>query len=323
MRVPVGTVFDEATGELLADLQPTAQRFVAAQGGNGGRGNIHFATLETRRRAAPSRARPARSATPARAQAAGRRRPARLPQRRQVDVHRARLARAARRSPTTRSRRWCRTSASSGSPDERNFVIADIPGLIEGAHAGAGLGHRVPAPRRADARSWSTCSIPAPTEHGAHAAAGLRGDQPGAGALRSGAGGAPADRGGQQDRPPRDAQEAGDASPAPFARRGIELPPDQRRHRRGGRRAPGGRLARDAAPRAPEPQLGLGPRCRQRLRFGRAAAGPFQGVGPSVADLSRRRGAGSAKVVPEETRRGGVEVVENAEKPKIDRTCGS
>ena len=56
LRVPPGTqVFDEATGALLADLQPHGQRFVAAQGGKGGRGNIHFATSTDR---APRRAEP-------------------------------------------------------------------------------------------------------------------------------------------------------------------------------------------------------------------------------------------------------------------------
>src|SRR6478609_5509427 len=45
VRVPVGTlVRDAETGELLADLVEPGMRFIAAQGGKGGRGNIHFAT---------------------------------------------------------------------------------------------------------------------------------------------------------------------------------------------------------------------------------------------------------------------------------------
>jgi GTP-binding protein len=65
LRVPPGTqVFDDATGALIGDLRAHGEQLVVAQGGKGGRGNIHFATPFDRapRRARPTRARPARSA---------------------------------------------------------------------------------------------------------------------------------------------------------------------------------------------------------------------------------------------------------------------
>ena len=135
-----------ASGEVLCDLADEGDRWLAAQGGRGGRGN---ATFLSNRRRAPVLRRAGRAGRGAlarpRAQAGGRRRHRRLPQRRQVDPHLGDLGRQARRSPTTRSPPSSRTSAWCGAGRPRasdtDFVVADIPGLVEGAAEGRGLGH--------------------------------------------------------------------------------------------------------------------------------------------------------------------------------------
>ena len=129
------------------------ERVVVAQGGKGGRGNIHFATSTDRRRATPSRATP------------GEERKLRLELKLLADVGLlgypnvgkstfiAASRAPARRSPTTRSPRWCPTSASSALSDERSVRDRRHPRPHRGRARGRGARAPLPAPRRAHPRA--------------------------------------------------------------------------------------------------------------------------------------------------------------------------
>ncbi len=142
-RVPVGTqVFDAATGELLFDVRGHKERVVAAKGGKGGRGNMHFATPYDR---APRRAEPGE---------AGEDRVLRLELKVLADVgllgypnvgKSTFVSACSRARPKVADYPFTTLVPQLGVvriDDEASFVIADIPGLIEGAADGAGLGHR-------------------------------------------------------------------------------------------------------------------------------------------------------------------------------------
>jgi GTP-binding protein len=143
LRMPVGTVISDAdTGEILADLARDGARALLAKGGKGGLGNLHFKSSTNR---APRQHTPGEE---------GEQRRLRLELKVLADVGLLGLPNAGKSTfiravsaarPKVADYPFTTLAPNLGvvrTDQNRSFVVADIPGLIEGAAEGAGLGHQ-------------------------------------------------------------------------------------------------------------------------------------------------------------------------------------
>lgn len=140
VQVPPGTIiYDEDSGKLLADLTEHDEEFIAAKGGRGGRGNVKFMTNQHKAPDFAEKGEP------------GQERNLRLELKLLADVglvgfpnvgKSTLISRVSAARPKIANYHFTTLTPNLGvvQAGEQTFVMADIPGLIEGAHEGVGLG---------------------------------------------------------------------------------------------------------------------------------------------------------------------------------------
>ena len=142
VKVPMGTlVRDDVTGAVMADLTEDGQEYIAAKGGRGGKGNACYVTSTNRAPTFAEKGEP------------GENRWLKLELKLLADVglvgypsvgKSSIIAQVSAARPEIAAYHFTTLSPVLGVvriDEERSFVLADIPGLIEGAHEGVGLGH--------------------------------------------------------------------------------------------------------------------------------------------------------------------------------------